>query len=224
MEKARHDANLYSTDFVNLISILGLDNIIHGIRESSLIDEATFNKKADNILPVMEKYIQSVYFNNQDKGLKELITLGWNGQISQTTLEYYLKQYDKMYSGRDLNFKLHKLARYFTGALARSILKIRGDIAEWNGKFLDLSFIENPPGSDTRFNRRILYRTLPTEFTINHLPAWRSKGYLLIDEDGLATPKLTTFQLAETMELNTHTVELTGEKETVTLTTDYLLK
>lgn len=223
-DQARDEARIYTSDLVDLINILDL-RFINPVPESSLIDEETFNITADDILPIMFDYITSISAGiSAESTFKRLCEKGWSGKIKAETFNFYMGQYDKIYPGTNLNFKLQKLSRYFSGSLARSILKIRGDAPQWEGIFADLSFVQNPPGVESRFGRRVIYRTLPKNYTSNHIPPWRAKGYLEIDSDGEICPKLTTFHNAKDLDLIVHPVTFKNSDKSVKVFLSYLEK
>jgi hypothetical protein len=118
MQKARDNAELYSSGLVNLIKVFGLDHIIKGIRESTLIDEPTFNSTADSIIPYMEKYLIALFENDMvsaELAFDNLQSQGWKGAISKDTRQYYMDRYTKLYPGMsDIN-KIKNFADIFQG-------------------------------------------------------------------------------------------------------------
>lgn len=167
-------------------------------------------------------YVRNILEGN-DIGIEytELQQLGWKGSINPRTLSYYMDRFNKTYNGYSSQFKMEKIARYFSGSLARASLKLRGDNPEWDGMFAELSFAPNPPGVEYRFGRRIIYRTLPKRFTSVNIPPWRAKGYLSINNEGEITPKLTSFN-DDDLELTTKTVTLRNGDSEVEISTDYV--
>lgn len=224
-EAARTNAAAYVSSFARLIHVLNLREFIAPIRESRLTDEATFNHEADAILPHMQRALGALQAGSPQATREAnsiLNMLGWKGGIQDETREFYLAQYAKLYPNAQLEQRLHTLARYFSGALARHRLHIRGgDSPQWEGKFLDLSFVAPVPGTETVFSRRVNYRTMPLEFTSNHLPPWRAKGYLLIGNDNTITPKLTTFSDRKEYVSNVVTIE---RGAVATVRADYVLE
>jgi hypothetical protein len=220
-DEARKNAKLYTDAFVKLVYVLGIDGFVKAIPESTLTTEETFNAEADSIVPYMEQALKALQFGNEAEGKALLQSLGWSGSITQEMRDYYYGQYAKLYPHHSIEGHIKILARYFAGSLARYRLKIRGDAPEWQGKFLDLSFPAPIPGTAQLFNRRIYYRTVPSEFTSNHMPAWRAKGYLTINNDNEATPKLGSF--FEQRTYNTHCMKLRRDNVEVKVQADYIL-
>lgn len=223
-DEARKEAALYTSGFVDLLKILQLD-FIKPKPESWLISENEFNADADNVLGRMIPYVNSILAHRvageaESEAVREL---GWKSELTIDTCESYLAQYDKMYPSMERSQKVHILARYFSGALSRGRLKLRGDEAEWNGDFLDLTFVQAAPGSAQNFPRRVYYRTCPENMTSNHIPAWRAKGYFKVSEDGdSAVTKLASFNA---LPPNLHSNVLTFSNGTIetNVTADYIL-
>ena len=223
-EQARINAEHYSSGFVNLIRVLELDKFITPRRESSIVSEAAFNETADKLLPLMEQYVRAIASGDitliaTAQAAVEIV--GWRGVVSQQTLDFYLGQYAKLYPNKDRNARLHILARYYSGALARHKLSIRGDSKEWNGKYLGFSFVPPIPGTDTHFTKMVYYRTLPMHLTSNHMPPWRCKGYLEIDNANTVTPKLARFD--EQKDYTRAGLQLTNGELLMDLNADYVL-
>jgi hypothetical protein len=222
--KAWMDADRYSSAFADMVEILGAGSFIKVKRESYAVTVPQFNEVADSILPFMKAYLQDLeigYAHVNDSFLA-LNELGWKGHVSKELREYYYYSYDKLYPGCSQQFKIEKLARYFSGALARTKLGIRGDDKDWNGHFIDLSFVQNPPGTDSRFSRRVIYRTIPSEYSSNHIPPWRAKGYLTINDEGKAIPKLVSFNDMASLPLESRILTLTKGELSVDIKADFM--
>jgi hypothetical protein len=219
-DTARSNAARYTTDFGTLVKVLGHE-FIKVVPESSLTDEETFNQAADNVVGYFEKALRMYdAFENAEAGTL-LAQIGWVGGIAPETRLFYYNQYEKLYPRHSHSAKLSILARYFASASARRKLSIRGDESAWEGRFLDLSFVGPTPGTEAYFGRRVYYRTLPLEFTSNHIAPWRAKGYLSIGNDNTVTPKLATF--GDKKPYNHNVVTLHNESVGVDVTTDYIL-
>lgn len=193
-DKARENAMHYTHEFVTLVHVLGFAGFIHPVPESTLTGEKQFNLIADDLLPHFEKALRMYDGHEDPKAAEVLHAIGWKGGIDPATRDHYLESYAKLYPAHSHSAKLHILARYFASALARHKLKIRGDEKSWEGSFVDLSFMPPVQGTDGLFGRRVYYRTLPLEFTSNHIAPWRAKGYLQIGNDNTVTPKLASHQ------------------------------
>ena len=219
VDAARQEAKLYTYGFVTLIGILGLSNFIKPVPESTLISEDHFNAFADSIMPLMSAH---VYLPEDPKPLQELAArkLHWT-PITQETVNWYLHCYEKLYPNASKPDRLHRLARYFTGALARRAMKITGEETCWQTNFLELSFLSVPPGVDTsRYTRRIQYRTLPSSITSNHMPPWRAKGYLRVGKTEV-TAALASYRAPNAYNQFQITLEKDGISQVVQ--TDYVV-
>lgn len=220
-EKARRDAKLYTDGFVNLIKALELDSFIRAVPESTLITEETYNQMADQILPDMHRALQLLQDNKDYEAGLILNGIGWKGAISPDMLAYYLTQYSKLYPTRTVDQHIYTLAKYFAGSVARYRLKMRGDEQEWEGKYLDFSFVPPIPGTENYFARRVYYRTLPLNYTSNHIAPWRGKGYLTISNNNEVIPKIASF--FEDREYTKHCLRLKHNDIEVKVEADYIL-
>lgn len=224
-EQARIEAARYTTDFVNLIKVLSLDNFIKAKPESTMTTEAIFNETADKWVPVILEHLKTRTLcrdaQKEEETLNAMHRLGWLGSIEDETIEYYLELYEKLYPEKALGEKIHILSRYFAGAAARRTLKIRGDEPAWEGQYIDLAFAVSPPGTEGYFNKRVTYRTFPSHLTSNHIVPTRAKGYLHILNDGTIKPKLASFH--DALHYNTHTVTLSKGDLSVNIKADYII-
>lgn len=219
-ESARSNAARYTTDFVSLVKILEHD-FIKPVPESTLVTESEFNATADARLGYFEKALR-MYDAFEDARAEEVLNeIGWKGGLAPETRLFYYQQYEKLYPRHTHSAKLSILARYFASASARYVLKIRGDDPAWEGKFLDLSFVGPTPGTEAYFGRRVYYRTLPLEFTSNHIAPWRAKGYLQIGNDNSVVPKLASH--SDKKPYNHNSVTLHNEVISVDVNMDYIL-
>ena len=217
-EQARIEAAHYTAGFVQLSRVLGINDFVKVTPESSMISEDTFNRKADEVLPVMEGHVNEPH---NELYRATLFNHGWKVPLSTDTIGYYLDRYAKLYPDKDQKARNHLLARYFAGALARHALGITGACKEWGGKFLELSFVAPTPGIGVhRALRRIYYRTMPCSITSNHMPAWRAKGFLKIN--GSVTASLTSFNNHE-LSFNPHHVTLTDGSTSQEVQADYVV-
>lgn len=218
MQQARDEAKLYTDGLVNLVSALGL-SFIRITPNSTLVDEGTFNSLADSIVPAVERHLEDV---SDMRKFRELHMEGWDKPVAQETVEFYMGGYQRLYPDRSVEVHRHILARYLSGALARFKLGITGALKEWNGKFLEVYFGKTPPGlAASRYARRLHYRTVPSCFTEQHNAPWRSKGYLAIDNNGKATPKLSTFK--EQRNYNHFALRFCDGDKRIIVQSDYIL-
>ena len=220
-EAARKEAALYTNGFVNLAKVLGVDSFVKLLPESTMIEEATFNKEADSILPFMEQHVNDV--NNE--GIRyQLARLGWKVPLSNDTIGYFTDRYAKLYPELTKAQQMHLLARYFAGALARHSLGITGIDKAWQGKFLELSFVQPTPGIGThRALRRLYYRTLPCSISSNHVPAWRGKGYLKMEHGDEVSASVISFNCLEGLNFNKNVITLTDGNISQDVQADYIV-
>ena len=224
-DQARAEAKLYSDAFEAMPRVLDMP-FIKIVRESSIVDEATFNAEADKLITAFSEVITDVLqwtlmSKRGELSMQWLATQGWTGELQKVTIEHYLATYARMYPGENVENHIHRLARYFAASLTRKRLKLRGDDPAWDGSFIDLSFAGPVPGTEAVFGRRVNYRTIPSTITQNHLPPWRAKGYLKIGGDNEVNPALASFR--EEQEYNPNQVTLENNGESVTLQADYIL-
>lgn len=221
MEQARANAVYYCERFEAMVDILELDPlglVVQTIRESSLVSEEKFNQDADYIVPVMEAYLN---FKGDIHARERLAEMGWRGPISAETCNFYMNQYKKLYPMDTFEKSIHRLARYLSGSLARKRLNVDASDPAWLGQYIELAFFTSPPGVVSRFGRRVYYRTLPCSLTSNHMAPWRAKGYMLIEGDDDAVPKLASFN--EPQDYNPNTVTLINGEKSVIVQADYVL-
>lgn len=220
-EAARKEAALYTQGFVNLAKVIGVDSFVNVLPESSMILEDVFNTEADMILPDMERHVNDV---NDEVARFRLNKLGWKVPLSDATIGYFTERYAKLYPELTKTQQMHLLARYFAGALARHSLGITGIDKAWNGKFMELSFVQPTPGIGThRALRRLYYRTMPCSITSNHVPAWRAKGYLEIKNGDEVHASVKSFNCLEGMKLNKNVITLTDGTISQDVQADYLV-
>lgn len=220
MDAARADTQVYCPLLEGIVEVLEMP-FVQVIRESQLASEEAFNKEADRIVPAMEAYLHSVMNLDGDLDFKRLYGLGWTGRISPETAQFYLSQYDKLYPSDDESKKMHRLARYLSGSLARKNLHMDASDPAWLGRYLELAFFTSPPGVLSRFGTRVYYRTLPCSLTANHMAPWRAKGYMLITGEEDVVPKLASFNAP--LGYNPNTVTLVNGDKSVVVQADYVV-
>jgi len=219
MEEARKNANMYSTALIDLAYILETEHYISLVRETSLVSEQEFNKRADEVLPVMQEYLLGV---RTPSVLAQLEKVGWKGDLPEKTREFYLRQYTKIYPGKTHEDLVHRLARYFAGTIVRRQLGISGARDRWNYDYVELAFIAGAPGSD--FGKRVFYRTMPLAQTNLHLAPWRGKGYVRVGETLEDTHMgLIPFDSPIVNDLQPFTFAMEREDKQVLVNADYTL-
>lgn len=223
-EEAAKEAEVYTNGFRTLVMLLGLEQIVQPRPESTLITRKAFEKEADNLLEVVEPYLKAFLTDSAETALYEAAKeRGMSSPFSLPVISHYLEQTGKMYVNETDEFKVHMVARYFSAAIARHKLKIRGDDPDWENKFIDLSFVAPIRGTTNHFGRRVYYHTTPANVTANHIPPWRAKGYFQLSSDGdSACIKLASFNhLPE--DLVPHVIEFRDDTATLEVTADYIM-
>lgn len=223
---AYQTARGYVSQFEALVEILEL-NSVKSLAESKIVTPLTFTRAVESFLPIFRSYLDELCLSDSGEvktgsSHAALSDIGWStGGIKAETAWYYLNQYNKLFPKQTFDEHLETLARYFCSALVRHKLGLRSGAAEWSGKFIDLAFCQSPPGVEDYLSKRVIYRTLPTCYTTQHLPAWRAKGYLAINSEDKACPKLASFNHPQ--EYYKHSFTLVNNNKQVTIQSDYIL-
>lgn len=195
--EARTAGVKYVADFEALVRILGL-RFIETVKESQMMTEEEYTALCDHIFLKMLVYIQETdqfgFDNfNQLQSWKDLVAEGWTGEIPSEQRNFYRCRYAKIY-GSDVDTQSRKLAEYMAGSLARYRLNATGIRENWGKNFIQLNFAPPAPGSPRGIvERRVYYRTIHMNYTRDHLPPWRARGYYRICNDGVPTPALMSW-------------------------------
>jgi hypothetical protein len=212
-EVSRQQSWEYVQALRGLVRATATEGFIYINPESSYgVSAQQFEGLAEQVRPLLEKHIA----NPDDAyAINDLRDAGWKGALSRETIGYYLDTYAKLYPETTTERKQFMLARYFAAALARAKLGLNGSRKQWNGQYLELSFVKPIPGIEPeRYPRRINYRTIPESITSNHMPPWRAKGYLQIENDAVTT-KLASFNEPHTYNPNTITLESGSDSQVI---------
>jgi hypothetical protein len=220
----------YTEDFTRLVKVLGLDWYMKAVPESTLFNENTMKYKADEMLPDFIAYL-AVTDGNVEMGVEDVPSFqnlkerGWKGEIPMAQREYYFSRYGSLYPNLNRKDAITKLARYFASSLARVQMKGRGDDIQWEGKYLQVTFVPPVPGApDSIFNKTLYYRTVPLHFGASHMPPWRAKGYLRVHNDNTVEPKISSWVNAPLWDSLIHfEAEMQNLATTVKLRMDYQL-
>ena len=188
-----------------------------------MMDEQEYFRLGDEYTTLLYDYLlesDTQEFNPDGKAWKALNTVGWLGIIPKEQREFYYNCYRRLYDIEDLTVARTKLAQYFAGSLARHKLGGLGTEKDWEHSFIQLNFSPPVPG-DPFANNRVFYRTIPTCFTRDHMPPWRSKGYYRIYNDNTVKVGLTSWR--STLEFSTAALQLSRGKDSVIVETDYII-
>lgn len=226
---------LYAGNLRKLIEIMDNCESIWPVMESEMANAAKFSGMATALTPLFESYLyDSDFMLNNGKGTDELLALeslkalkiqGWSGIIPEEQRAHYYRAYSKLYDG-DGDLMRKRLAMYFAGSLARHNLNMTGKQDKWDHGFIQLSFVPPITGLPDGYSRNyVYYRAIREAFCRSHMAPWRTKGYLLVTDNGGATkvtPKLTTWH--DEKEYIHSEIVLKDGKSSVIVDADYVLK
>lgn len=226
-EAARTSSKRYVADFEKLVKILGL-RFIETVREGQLTTEEEYVRVADALYPKVLAYLVDTDRNGLAgyetlDSWKALSAEGWMGEIPLEQRGFYYQRYARIY-GSDTEIQVRKLAEYLAGSLARYKLKATGPRDDWGRNFIQLNFAPPAPGAPQGIiERRIHYRTLSTEFTRDHLPSWRARGFYRFKPGSeVPSPALASW-FAPTDNFEAHVVTLEGGGLSVRVATPYVV-
>lgn len=192
---AINSSKKYVGDFTFIVNALK-EHEIDVVLESSMPNASEFDRLASKIsIPAYEHLLGIDVNNNQlaKAALDTLHKLGWKGNIPGEQHEYYMSRYARVY-GSDREKQRRKFADYMGNSLAHYLLNMRGDKPEWNGKFIQINFANPVPGAPSEIiSNRIHYRTIPSTQTEEHIPPWRARGFIEINNDNEAKYKLDSW-------------------------------
>lgn len=206
----------YIKDFVQLTRILDVSHWLVAVPESDMATSATFDETAE----VMFKLILPVLLTGSPAALEEAQQAGWKGDMPQAMVEFYLRQYIKMYPQYGRKEHTIKLAEYLAQSWARYRLGIK-TFFSWND-WVQINFPLPIPGIPPYLgDKRLYYRTFPMRFTRTHVPPWRGKGLLVIN-GGEVTPRIVSPYEVPT-NLHPHVITLDNGDQSVQVRSDYVL-
>lgn len=220
----------YADAMVKLTDVLGLSSWVKTIPESTLVTRGEFFAKANVVSGALVDALWQFAATRTVEVEQQaaLAEVGWKGGLNEESVNYYLGRYAKLYPEMSIAGRISKLSRYWGAASARYQVGAKVANKEWldpQHGYINLSFVEPIPGMPSELaNRRLYYRTVPVSYTKNHLPAWRSKGYLRISENGDVAPKLANAGEVLSLDLHRNTITLTKDgSESVEVQADYTL-
>jgi hypothetical protein len=194
--KALAESAQYTRDFQNVVKVLGLENVVLVRPESAKVTIEEFSAAAAKVIPTMTESLRSYRDLNPMAAEAQLAGLGWKGGISFDMREYYLGLYRNLYPGASEDDRYDMMSRYFAAALVRNPLKLRGDLPEWEGQFVDFALAQPVPGTGGLFGKRVYRRAVSSRMSGRHVAPWRAKGYLSISEGDEISVKLRSFREA----------------------------
>lgn len=224
-EKLILGSDKYVKDLLRLIFVVDPAYYITPVLESQMMTQTEHDKVADGIFPYLASYLSITDLLPEAQWMdteayRQLVDLGWRGSIPKVQREYYRGLYRNM--GMSDWEATQALAKYFAGAYARYLLKAAGQ----NGEYLQINFSHPIPGApEDMVSRRVHYRTIPENYTRNHIAPWRAKGFFRISEDDEVTPSLGSWSDTDLLsKLNSGFLDITSHAGTeVTIHADYLV-
>jgi hypothetical protein len=219
--RARLNAQVYTDSLIDLIHTLEVQHFITPVPETQMTSEDAFEREFEQVYPTLLDYVKAsegVHDSERTvmKQYSALKELGWMGTIADDQRTHYRDTYRKLYGSSD-NEATELFARYLAQSLVRKRINILGN-GDWTD-YLGLSFVRSVPGEPLgRTNRRIYYRTMPANVSSNHIPPWRAKGYLVVNENGVR-PRLASWQ--EQKDYVPNVVRLSNGEHNVNVRADY---
>jgi hypothetical protein len=175
----------YCHDFKQLSKILGYDGFLSLFQETEIVELTRFKTEVQNVLPFIETYLE----DSENEENPELVPsysqvreLGFMGNVSQDLRAFLMMRYERFYPDWSTEKKRRQMAMYFSCALARRRLGATGAAPGWDKKHLIITF-HPPTPDDHHFSPRMYYRTVPLNDSKMHIPPWRARGVLRIQED-----------------------------------------
>lgn len=228
--QAMEESRTYVADFQRLIRILDMPYITPVV-ESELIPYAIFERKANEFIEPLAALLMAQEHGDGPQSpsimdpLTTLQSIGWQGTIPDAQRTFYMEQYAKLYPDKSHHQRLMTLAAYLAQSAARYRVGAKVKDPAWIGKYVQINFPLPVPGvPDAIGAARLYYRTLPAKFARSHMPPWRAKGYVCVDESNTVTPKLMTFNEITKETVTPFKVYLSSDTETVCVSADYVLR
>ena len=191
----------YITKFNNLVRVLGYENNILVIPESTLVTSEALLKAGYEIRNTMTKYLTLAYGSimKSDAGsmmnyMADLNAAGWKGEITRETLDYYYHNFSNNYPEKTRAELIEAISLYLSTSYARYKLGVKPQgIYASNAKRI--------PGVTWDQHNRIYYRTVPLSKTKTNIPFWRARGVIAIENGEYAT-KLFPYNQTPEVEIN----------------------
>ncbi len=212
----------YLADFEMLIRIMGYDQAIIPVRESTMMTEREFSELSLQIAAPMEEYVRATDQSFDDyenlPSWQKLVELGWKGLIPPEQRNFYRERFTKLIPDLDAAGVERHMVKYLASTLARIKLNAVGS-GSWS-KWIQLNFAPPVPGIPTSMvSTRVHYRTAPLRMTKRHLPYWRAKGFLKLNDD----VRIALASWTEPLELEPCSVKLHKGSDAVEVAADYMI-
>ena len=174
--------NRYTSDFQMLVKILGYDDFIVPVLESSLGSVKDMKKYTESLHPAFDSYISASdkECNENDwhrlQSYKVLEHLGWKGIIPSAVRRHYIERYQRIYPNMPYVHYVNLMTLYFANTLAR----IKCNMTAFPVNGIPIKFAPEIPGD---LNNGIYYRTVPMNDSKHHVAPWRAKGFFKVNEN-----------------------------------------
>jgi hypothetical protein len=220
----REAAINYKAKFQGILDIMNFCKNISLVSESSLIEPHQLYHEGAPLIEPMYEYLQysnSSRDSNIPKAIMvmaKLTSLGWQGGLSQETIEHYFQVFRRNYPEKTHDEILKAIALYLGISYARYKLQVR------TNSFRNPIMINNAkrvPGVGFSSYDRVFYRTIPLYKTKTHIPFWRARGIIELSHEGFNT-KLYPFNQVPDLEKNE--VVLTQGDASAVIRVDFIEK
>lgn len=226
--RALKESHTYVEDFRRLVRVLDLPYITPVV-ESEIKLYSRFEDAANEYMGPLTDLLMSQERGLSPQGpeiadaLTKLHALGWTGTVPDEQRAFYMNQYAGLYPEKTHFERLTTLAAYLAQSAARYKVGAKVKDPAWLGHFVQINFPLPVPGvPDALGAARLYYRTLPMKYARSHMPPWRAKGYLCVDNANTVTPKVASFK--EQQEYTPFKVFLSNDTETVCVSADYIVR
>jgi hypothetical protein len=202
--------------------MLGYEKFIVPFRESQLTNfEEVLALVAIYSAPI-RNYIndtQNLSAENYQKisSYRVLKALGWKGEIPLEQRAFYQERYIRHYPYKTKDEIDDMMVNYLAISFAKSQL---GALVPENTKqdYIQLTFAPPVPGIHADIaSRRVHYRTLPAQISRMHLPFWRAKGFVMLNEQ-MVKPTIDNWYTSQ--QFHQHEVSLSLNSDSIILRAD----
>lgn len=220
--QVRENIGQYLSSFNKLIKILGYEKFIVPFRESQMVEYKDVLALIDIYSEPIRNYIHetngfSASASQQLSSYRVLKALGWKGEIPAEQRTFYRERYTKHYPEKTTSEIDEMMVNYLAISFAKSQL---GALVpkETKNDYIQLTFAPPVPGIPKDIaSKRVHYRTLPSNISRMHLPFWRAKGFLSIDNNEVR-PAINNWY--DKQQFHKHKIKLISNTESVILRAD----
>lgn len=226
--ESRIESAKYVRDFVKLVGVMDAA-YINAKPESEIVEYETFAEKAWQMAELLEPYIKLKVNGGMlaqiDRQLTWIQEKGWKGDIPLAQIQFYLNSYEKYYPNQSMDQNIQMISRYLGQSWARYEVGAKLAYPSWGENYVQINFPQPVPGVPASLaDRRLYCRTLPMRFSRTHIPPWRARGWVQIDEKDGVVPKLSSFATPPwDDEFENFSVVLSNGREVVEVSCPYKL-